>query len=75
MPEERLFSCWHLKTENAMVEESMAEKTYQPGENYNYPLIIKKVLDTPLIYSPEREIVYDDKNRYTYQTLGERRSV
>lgn len=58
-----------------MVEESMAEKTYQPGENYNYPLIIKKVLDTPLIYSPEREIVYDDKNRYTYQTLSERRSV
>ena len=48
MPEERLFSCWRLKTENAMVEESMAEKTYQPGENYNYPLIIKKLLDTPL---------------------------
>jgi len=75
MPEERLFSCWRLKTENAMVEESMAEKTYQPGENYNYPLIIKKLLDTPLIYSPEREIVYDDKNRYTYQALSERRSV
>lgn len=56
-------------------EELMADKTYQPGENYNYPLIIKKVLDTPLIYSPEREIVYDDKNRYTYQTLSERRSV
>ncbi len=50
----------------------MAEKTYQPGENYNYPLIIKKLLNTPLIYSPEREIVYDDKNRYTYQTLSER---
>jgi hypothetical protein len=75
MPEERLFSCWRLKTENAMVEESMAEKTYQPGENYNYPLIIKKLLDTPLIYSPDWEIVYDDKNRYTYQALSERRSV
>ena len=75
MPEERLFSCWRLKTENAMVEESMAEKTYQPGENYNYPLIIKKLLDTPRSYSPEREIVYDDKNRYTYQALSERRSV
>ena len=50
----------------------MAEKTYQPGENYNYPLIIKKLLDTPLIYSPEREIVYGDKNRYTYQILSER---
>ena len=50
----------------------MAEKTYQPGENYNYPLILKKLLNTPLIYSPEREIIYDDKNRYTYPTLNER---
>jgi fatty-acyl-CoA synthase len=55
-----------------MMEESMAEKTYQPGENYNYPLILKKLLNTPLIYSPEREIIYDDKNRYTYPTLNER---
>jgi hypothetical protein len=55
-----------------MMEEPMAEKTYQPGENYNYPLILKKLLNTPLIYSPERGIVYDDKNRYTYQTLNER---
>jgi fatty-acyl-CoA synthase len=53
-------------------EESMAQKTYQPGENYHYPLIIKKLLNTPLIYSPDREIVYDDKNRYTYRTLNER---
>lgn len=50
----------------------MAEKTYRPGENYNYPLIIKKLLDTPLIYSPDQEIVYDDKLRYTYRTLNER---
>jgi fatty-acyl-CoA synthase len=50
----------------------MAEKTYQPGENYNYPLIIKKLLNTPLIYSPDQEIVYDDKLRYTYRTLNER---
>jgi fatty-acyl-CoA synthase len=50
----------------------MAEKTYQPGENYKYPLIIKKLLNTPLIYSPDQEIVYDDKNRYTYRTLNER---
>ncbi len=50
----------------------MAEKTYHPGENYNYPLIIKKLLNTPLIYSPDQEIVYDDKLRYTYRTLNER---
>jgi fatty-acyl-CoA synthase len=55
-----------------MMEESMAEKPYQPGENYDYPLIIKKLLNTPLIYSPEREIVYDNKNRYTYLTFSER---
>ena len=50
----------------------MVEKTYQPGECYHYPLIIKKLLNTPLIYSPDREIVYDDKDRYTYRTLNER---
>ena len=50
----------------------MVQKTFQPGENYQYPLIIKKLLNTPLIYSPDREIVYADKNRYTYRTLNER---
>ena len=50
----------------------MAQITYQPGENYQYPLIIKKLLNTPLIYSPDREIVYDDRNRYNYRTLNAR---
>ena len=50
----------------------MAEKIYQPGESYDYPLIIKKLLGTPLIYSPGREIVYEDRQRYTYRTLNER---
>lgn len=50
----------------------MTEKTYLPGENYDYPLILKKLLNTPLVYSPDREIVYDDRNRYTYRTLNER---
>ena len=50
----------------------MAERKFQPGENYEYPLIIKKLLNTPLIYSPEREIVYDDKLRYNYRTLNGR---
>jgi hypothetical protein len=26
----------------------MTEKMYQPGENYNYPLIIKKLLNDSL---------------------------
>ncbi len=50
----------------------MAEKTYQPGENYEYPLIIKKLLNTPLVYAPEQEIVYRDKMRYTYRDLNRR---
>lgn len=50
----------------------MNERVYQPGEYYEYPLIIKKLLNTPLIYSPDREIVYSDKVRYTYRTLNER---
>jgi len=54
------------------MEEEMAEKTYRPGEPYDYPLIIKKLLDTPLVYSPGREIVYDDKLRYTYRELHAR---
>jgi len=50
----------------------MAAKIYQPGESYQYPLIIKKLLNTPLINSPDREIVYSDRHRYTYTDLNER---
>jgi len=50
----------------------MTEKMYQPGENYNYPLIIKKLLNDPLIKSPHREIVYADRHRYTYRDLNQR---
>lgn len=50
----------------------MTEKTYQPGEHYSYPLIIKKLLNTPLIYAPDQEIVYRDKLRYTYRELNVR---
>ena len=50
----------------------MAEKIYQPGESYQYPLILKKLLSTPLLNSPDREIVYREKSRYTYRALNER---
>ena len=50
----------------------MREKIYQPGENYEYPLIIKKLLNTPLIYSPDQEIVYKGKVRLTYRELNVR---
>jgi len=50
----------------------MVQRVYQPGENFIYQLNIKKLLKTPLIYSPDREIVYGKKIRYTYRTLKER---
>jgi fatty-acyl-CoA synthase len=50
----------------------MEQKVYQAGECYNYPLIIKKILNTPLIYAPRQEIVYRDQMRYTYQEMNAR---
>jgi fatty-acyl-CoA synthase len=39
---------------------------------YDYPLLIKHLLRTPLIYYPDQEIVYRDKLRYDYRTFGKR---
>jgi acyl-CoA synthetase (AMP-forming)/AMP-acid ligase II len=39
---------------------------------YDYPLLIKHLLHTPLATAPEQEIVYRDLSRYTYRTLRER---
>jgi fatty-acyl-CoA synthase len=50
----------------------MTPSHYTPGEPYAYPLIIKKLLQTPLIYSPDQEIVYRDRHRYTYRDLNDR---
>ena len=50
----------------------MTEQIYRPGEFYNYPLIIKKLLNDPLIKSPDQEIVYSDRHRYTYRDLNRR---
>ena len=50
----------------------MSQTTFAPGDPYAYPLIIKKLLNTPLIYAPDQEIVYRDKLRYTYRDLYDR---
>jgi len=50
----------------------MAAETYQPGQPYQYPLILKNLMTTPLIYSPDREIVYRDVTRLDYRRLNER---
>ncbi|MFW6052695.1 MAG: fatty acid--CoA ligase, partial [Desulfosalsimonas sp.] len=39
---------------------------------YNYQLLIKHILRTPLIYSPDQEIVYRDVHRYTYKDFAKR---
>ncbi|MGC8660251.1 MAG: fatty acid--CoA ligase [Desulfomonilaceae bacterium] len=39
---------------------------------YDYPLLIKNILITPILYSPGQEIVYRDKLRMTYRDLYER---
>src|ERR1700694_955153 len=39
---------------------------------YDYPLLIKHLLHTPLATAPEQEIVYRDISRYTYRTLYQR---
>lgn len=50
----------------------MTAKIYQDGEAYNYQLIIKHLLETPLFFAPNQEIVYRDKVRLNYRTLNER---
>jgi fatty-acyl-CoA synthase len=39
---------------------------------YNYPLLVKHLLHTPLAHAPGQEIVYRDLKRYDYRTLRER---
>lgn len=34
---------------------------------YSYPLLVKQLLHTPVIYNPDQEIVYRESKRYTYK--------
>ncbi len=45
-------------------------KIQQTPSAYNYPLLIKYLLQTPLTYAPDQEIVYRDLVRYDYRTLS-----
>ncbi len=42
------------------------------GETYSYQLLLKRLWETPLIYSPNQEIVYRDLKRYTYSEFYQR---
>ena len=50
----------------------MTQKAYKAGENYNYQLLIKHLLHTPLFFAPNQEIIYRDKVRLTYLKVNER---
>lgn len=51
----------------------MTVKTIDKTPSANaYPLLIKHLLRTPLIYAPKQEIVYRDQMRYTYADFGKR---
>jgi len=39
---------------------------------YQYPLIFKQLLHTPLLQAPDQEIVYRDSRRLTYRQIGDR---
>ncbi len=39
---------------------------------YNYPLLIKQLLHTPLAVAPDQQITYQGRIRYTYRELRER---
>jgi fatty-acyl-CoA synthase len=51
---------------------SEANLIEQTPSAYNYPLLIKHLLHTPLAHAPEQEIVYRDLHRYDYRTLRRR---
>ena len=39
---------------------------------HSFPLLIKNLLETPLIHAPTQEIVYRDRFRYDYRMLRNR---
>src|SRR5262244_498354 len=39
---------------------------------YQYPLIFKQLWHTPLVQSPDQEIVYRDRKRFTYREIRNR---
>ncbi|MFW5930456.1 MAG: fatty acid--CoA ligase [Desulfosalsimonas sp.] len=50
----------------------MTRKIEPTPSAYPYQLLIKHILETPLIYAPEQEIIYRDIHRYTYRDFNRR---
>jgi fatty-acyl-CoA synthase len=49
-----------------------AKPIHRTPSAYSHQLLIKNILTTPLIYSPNQEIVYRDRLRYDYETFFKR---
>jgi fatty-acyl-CoA synthase len=47
-------------------------RIFKTPSAYPYPLLIKQLLHTPILWAPEQEIVYRDRLRYTYRDLYSR---
>jgi fatty-acyl-CoA synthase len=47
-------------------------KIERTASAYSYPLLIKQLLHTPILYAPDQEIVYRDQLRFTYRDLYSR---
>ena len=39
---------------------------------YAYPLLVKRILQNPIVDAPEQEIVYRGRCRHSYRALRER---
>src|SRR6056297_200841 len=50
----------------------MFRKIQPTPSAHSYQLLIKHILETPLIYAPDQEIVYRDIRRFTYRDLNRR---
>ena len=51
----------------------MAARPIQIAKSaYQYPLLLKQLWHTPLLQSPDQEIVYRDRTRFSYRQLGQR---
>ena len=42
------------------------------AEAYQYPLLIKTLLSTSLVYAPQQRILFRDRGGYTYREFGQR---
>lgn len=47
-------------------------RVFRTESAYPFPLLIKQLLNTPIHYAPEQEIVYRDVARYTYRDFYDR---